>query len=137
MDVIKNIKTFAAVPPKKVVYFYTEWQKKFDTMKDKYGVEFVEDNDNLIPIVKDLGVSALVIFDDLINSENLKAVAQIFTVHGRHLNLSLAFLSQKLFKNNEYFRQISQNCDYMAIFKNPRNSLEIRNLANQITLMKV
>ena len=54
-------------------------------------------------------------------------------MHGRHLNLSLAFLSQKLFNNNEHFRQISQNSDYMCVFKNPRNSLDIRNLSNQIT----
>ena len=69
----------------------------------------------------------------MLNSENLKAVAQLYTVHGRHLNLSLAFLSQKLFKNDEYFRQISQNSDYFVIFKNPRNTRDIRTLAGQIT----
>ena len=63
----------------------------------------------------------------------LKTVAQLFTVHGRHLDLSLAFLSQRLFKNDEFFRQISQNSDYMIIFKNPRNTREIRTLAGQIT----
>ena len=35
--------------------------------------------------------------------------------------------------NNEHFRQISQNSDYFAIFKNPRNSSEIRTLAQQLT----
>ena len=133
MDIVKNISTFAVAPPKKVVYFYKEWQDKFDIMNASMGVEFVEDNDNILELVKDLGTSALIIFDDMINSTNLKSVAQIFTVHGRHLNLSLAFLSQRLFNNNEHFRQISQNSDYMCIFKNPRNSLDIQNLANQIT----
>ena len=116
-----------------MVYFYTEWQNKFDIMKASFGVEFIEDNDNMLNFIKDLNTSALVIFDDMMNSDNLKSVAQIFTVHGRHLNLSLAFLSQKLFNNNEHFRQISQNSDYMCVFKNPRNSLDIRNLSNQIT----
>lgn len=133
MDIIKNIETFAVSPPQKVVYFYKEWQDKFDVMKTSMGVEFIEDNDNIIEFVKDLGTTAFIIFDDMLNSPNLKSVAQIFTVHGRHLNLSLAFLTQRLFNNNENFRQISQNSDYMCVFKNPRNSLDIRNLANQIT----
>ena len=34
---------------------------------------------------------------------------------------------------DESFRQISQNCDYFCIFKNPRNSSEIRTLAQQMT----
>ena len=87
----------------------------------------------IIEQIKEIRSPAFIIFDDMLNSSNLKAVAQIFTVHGRHLNLSLAFLTQRLFHNNEYFRQISQNCDYMCCFKNPRNSMEIRNLAMQIT----
>lgn len=132
-NIIENITTFTSSPPNKVVYFYTEWQNKFDIMKASFGVEFIEDNDNMLNFIKDLNTSALVIFDDMMNSDNLKSVAQIFTVHGRHLNLSLAFLSQKLFNNNEHFRQISQNSDYMCVFKNPRNSLDIRNLSNQIT----
>ena len=45
----------------------------------------------------------------------------------------MVFITQKMFVNCEYFRQISQNCDYFAIFKNPRNSSEIRTLAQQMT----
>ena len=49
------------------------------------------------------------------------------------MNMSLVFLTQRMFVNDEYFRQISQNSDYFIIFKNPRNSSEIRTLAQQIT----
>ena len=49
------------------------------------------------------------------------------------MNMSMVFITQKMFVNCEHFRQISQNCDYFAIFKNPRNSSEIRTLAQQIT----
>ena len=38
-----------------------------------------------------------------------------------------------MFVHDEYFRQISQNCDDFFIFKNPRNSSEIGTLAQQIT----
>ena len=79
------------------------------------------------------GQPILVIFDDLIGSKSLPEIANMFTVDARHLNISMAFLSQRMFVNDEYFRQISQNCDYFCLFKNPRNSSEIRTLAQQMT----
>ena len=132
-DLIINLDQISVDPPKKVIYFYKEWQTKFTDMEQTLGVNFIEDNDMIIEQIKDFSVPALVIFDDMLNSENLKAVAQLFTVFGRHLNLCLAFLTQRLFNNNEFFRQISQNSDYIGVFKNPRNSREIRTLASQIT----
>jgi GTPase SAR1 family protein len=134
INLIKNIDNIAQTPPNKVIYFFKEWQSKFEYMKYELNVDFIEDNDMIIDQIREYeGSSALVIFDDMINSSNLNQVAQLFTVHGRHLNLCLAFLSQRLFNNNEYFRQISQNSDYFCVFKNPRNFLEIRSLAMQIT----
>ena len=132
-QLITNLDQISIDPPKKVIYFYKEWQAKFEDMKQALGVNFIEDNDMIIDQIKDFNVPALVIFDDMLNSANLKSVAQLFTVFGRHLNLCLAFLTQRLFNNNEFFRQISQNSDYIAVFKNPRNSREIRTLAGQIT----
>ena len=132
-ELISNIDQFVKEPPRKVIYFYKEWQAKFTDMEQKLGVHFIENNDMIIEQIKEFNTPALVIFDDMLNSTNLKAVAQLFTVYGRHLNLCLAFLTQRLFNNNEFFRQISQNSDYMGVFKNPRNSREIRTLASQIT----
>ena len=132
-ELITNLEQMAVSPPKKVIYFYKEWQTKFVYMEKSLGVNFIEDNDAIIDQIKDFSTPALVIFDDMLNSTNLKAVAQLFTVFGRHLDLCLAFLTQRLFHNNEFFRQISQNSDYIGVFKNPRNSREIRTLASQIT----
>ena len=99
---------------------------------------FVKDEDYASDIVGELKKfssdrSALVIFDDMLNSNNLDQVAELFSVESRHNNISAIFLTQKLFLNNDYFRQISQNSDYFVIFKNPRNSSEIRALSSQMT----
>ena len=96
---------------------------------------FIEDSESLIQQIKEiaLGQNVFVIFDDLINSKSLVDIATLFTVDARHMNISMAFLTQRMFVNNEYFRQISQNCDYFCIFKNPRNFSEIRTLAQQLT----
>lgn len=133
MNLLNNLQDFAKSPPHQIMYYYTEWQARFQEMSQSHGIIFVEDSEILMDQVRELDKPTFIIFDDMINSKSLKAVAQLYTVHGRHLNLSLAFISQRLFHSSEYFRQISQNSDYFCVFKNPRNSMEIRNLAMQIT----
>ena len=133
-ELLENIVTFSKDPPETVLYIYKVWQTKFDEMKSIVD-GFIEDNENVVQQLKELalGQRVFVIFDDLINSKSLVDIATLFTVDGRHMNMSMAFLTQRMFVNNEHFRQISQNCDYFCIFKNPRNSSEIRTLAQQLT----
>merc|ERR1712081_46978 len=131
---IENIQSFAKQPPTSIIYVYKVWQDKYDEM-ESLGVNFMKDSENIIDNIKSTakGQSVLVIFDDLIGSKSLKDIADMFTVDARHMNISMVFLTQRLFVNDEYFRQISQNSDYFCLFKNSRNSSEIRNLAQQIT----
>ena len=133
-ELLENIETFAKDPPETILYIYKIWQTKFDEMKSVVD-GFIEDNENVVQQIKELalGQKIFVIFDDLINSKSLMDIATLSTVDGRHMNMSMAFLTQRMFVNNEHFRQISQNCDYFCIFKNPRNSSEIRTLAQQLT----
>ena len=133
-DLLQNIQTFAKQPPSLVVYIYKVWQTKFDEMTNVVHI-FLEDQKNIVDKIKEYatGSPILVVFDDMINSSSLSELAPLFTVDARHMNMSLVFLTQRMFVNDEYFRQISQNCDYFIIFKNPRNSSEIRTLAQQIT----
>ena len=133
-DMLQNIQTFAKQPPSLVVYIYKVWQSKFDEMTNVVHI-FLEDQKNIVDKIKEYatGSPILVVFDDMINSSSLSELAPLFTVDARHMNMSLVFLTQRMFVNDEYFRQISQNCDYFIIFKNPRNSSEIRTLAQQIT----
>merc|ERR1711954_473448 len=129
-----NIHNFAKLPPTKVLYIYKVWQPKYDEIMS-LGVNFMEDNDNVVNNIKSSvnGESMLVIFDDLIGSSSFKNIANLLAVDARHMNMSLIFLTQRMFVNDESFRQIPQNCDYFWVFKNPRNSSEIRTLAQQIT----
>ena len=132
-DFLQNLHKITKDPPSFTIYVYKTWQCKFDEMKHLVNV-FI-DEENVVEKIKEYatGKSILVVFDDMINSKSLSTLATLFTVDGRHMNMSLMFLTQRMFVNNEYFRQISQNCDYFVVFKNPRNSSEIRMLAQQIT----
>lgn len=85
---------------------------------------FIKDDDNLESNITKYanGKKPLIIFDDLISSSSLPFIANLFTVKGRHKNMSLAFLTQRMFVNDEFFKQISNNADYMIVFKNPKVS---------------
>ena len=130
-NLLERINEYAKVPPTKVIYIYKVWQSKYDEMLS-LGVNFKEDHNNIVNDIKSSvsGEPTLIIFDDLIGSSSLKEIANLFTVDARHMNMSLVFLTQRMFVNDEAFRQISQNCDYFVIFKNPQNSSEIRALAH-------
>ena len=133
-DLIENIDGFSKQPPSTIVYVYKVWQSKFDELSSIVNI-FLVDSEDVVNQLKELAVGQpiFVIFDDLINSTSLAHISNLFTVDGRHMNMSMAFLTQRMFVNNENFRQISQNCDYFCVFKNPRNSSEIRTLAQQLT----
>ena len=55
-------------------------------------------------------------------------VENLFT-DGRHLNLSVVFVSQNLFYARKKCRTISLNSTYIVVFKNPRDQTQIRHLA--------
>ena len=131
-DLLKNLDIFSMNPPEVIIYVYRVWQPKYEEMSVDY---FIEDGVNLSDKIKSYskGQHSLVVFDDLINSDSTPEIARLFTVDGRHSNMSLIFVTQKMFVNEEKFREISGNSDYFLVFKNPRNAREIRTLASQMT----
>ena len=131
-DLLKNLDTFTVDPPKLVIYVYRVWQAKYEEMSVDV---FIEDGANLTEKINNYskGQPTLIVFDDLINSESTPSISRLFTVDGRHSNMSLIFITQKMFVNDDRFREISGNSDYFLVFKNPRNAREIRTLASQMT----
>ena len=82
----------------------------------------------------DRNVNNLIILDntmDEVTQDN--RVSQLFT-RGRHDNLSVIYLTQNLFHQNEM--EISWNSDYMVIFKNPRDKTQFTKLAKQFMRRK-
>ena len=135
-NLLQNISTVSKTNPTKIIYVYKVWQPLYEDMNLQGLVHlFIKEDENLAEKLKmeTIGEISLIVFDDLINSKNLGDISNLFVVDGRHSNYSMIFTSQRMFVNNEYFRQISNNCDYFVVFKNPRNHSEIRTLAQQLT----
>jgi len=63
----------------------------------------VQDGHNLTHRLLEIsrGEPMLIIFDDMINSGSLAELSDLFVVDGNHMNLSMVFISQKLFVNSD------------------------------------
>ena len=67
----------------------------------------------------------------MVEASESKQVQALFT-RGRHLNMSVIFLTQNLFHQGTHSRSMSLNTDYMVLFKNVRDKLQIKCLARQM-----
>ena len=131
--ILLHLKELAKKPPSVIVYVYSTWQEKYNEMMNVVNY-FLEDDNNIQEKIETVtkNESSLIILDDMLHSKNLPYFKQLFTVQARHDGKSVIFLSQKMFTSDENIRLISQNTDYLIVFKNARNSLQINTLAGQM-----
>ena len=134
---LSNLSTFTKNPPKKVFFVFAVWQNVYSQMKDKGLVDiFIEVKSGSLEEVirKHLCQNVLIVFDDCFTSgsENLKFIAALFLVTGRHMGASLVYVGQHLFAADESLRHITNNCDYLVMFKSIRSQNDIRHLASQM-----
>lgn len=74
----------------------------------------------------------LIILDDMMLETYNSRVCELFTKGSHHRNISVILITQNVFHQGKYCRDISLNCKYMVIFKNPRDRSQILPLARQI-----
>ena len=84
-----------------------------------------------LPTSFDNGKRGLVVLDDLM-AETDSRVTNLFTKKSHHSDTSVIYLVQNLFSKNKESRTISLNAQYMIVFKNPRDSSQLANLARQM-----
>ena len=143
-DVICNAKFY------KTYYFYSAWQKMYDEMKTQklvdHFIEGIPDQESLMSMIDNSSHTSrslsfpdhqLLIFDDLlcdIISRKDDLMQKLFTVFSNHKKLSVILLSQMLFKPGDYkFNVLSENVHYLFLFKSPRNTSKIIQLAKQVS----
>jgi len=131
-EILKFREVLISPLPTKIYYCYKSWQKTYDDFKDLIpGIVFVKgllDFEDLNEMKKNM-----IIFDDLMNEViESESVMNIFTVGSHHKNTSTFFLTQNIFAQGKFARNISLNANYMIIFQNPRDLQQIRVLARQM-----
>ncbi|KAK3929822.1 Isethionate sulfite-lyase [Frankliniella fusca] len=92
-----------------IIFYYSEWQPLYDTLKSNHGVDFREE----LPLLED---------------HPTRQGPKLIGSH--HRNLSIFFLSQCLFPDG--LRQISLNTHYIVLFKTRRDLAQIRTFCMQV-----
>lgn len=139
-NVLQNCERSMDVVPDNVVWIYTCFQPMYAELQkmQKIKIKFVEglpesfQDPDLFPPYH----SHLVILDDVIFQASDHPDVEIFTQYRHHRNMSVMMLTQNVFHQGKFSRTISLNANYMILFKNPRDKLQIKTLAHQIFPMQ-
>jgi hypothetical protein len=120
-------------PFKKVLWIYKSWQD--DLFKElnsqtNFEIEFIDDIPNTM--VEKATVNTLIVIDDLMRTATSSPLVESLFTRGRHLGLSVVFLSQNLFNKGKYSRDLALNMDYIVLFKNVRDVTQITHIARQM-----
>ena len=119
----------------KILYCYTTYQKAFEEMEKIDNLEFKKGMPGPQDIEKltESGLHTILVLDDLMSVINNSNFAEeIFVCSSHHLCMTTIFLSQNLFQGGKKARTISLQLHYLVLFKNPRDRLQISNLARQL-----
>lgn len=128
LEVIKNklIHPF----PDKIFYMYNVEQDFMKTWNSTGNPEI-----NFIKGLDfeqmDTAEPSMLVIDDLILSNNAQ-VAEMFILGSHHKRISLFYLTQSLFHNDNIYRTMSNNSHYMVLFHSLRNTRQLNTLAHQI-----
>lgn len=132
---IKHRNELFSIPPFKVLYCYSTWQKAFSELEGEVdfhqGIPNDLDKINLNTKEKHL----LLILDDMMHaiSKNSKA-EQMFTQDSHHSNVSVVFITQNIFYNSPIIRTMNLNCTYLIVTKSTRTKAQTVHLADQMRL---
>ena len=80
--------------------------------------------------------SIVVIHDLQIPALNNIFIANLFSRESHHRNISVMLILQNLFYQGKYCRDISLNTHYFILFKNPRDTQQIKLLGRKIGIQK-
>ena len=118
--------------PEKIYYLYGAYQPSFEEWgndKSRPTITFIKGLQ--LEVVDQYKGPKLLIIDDLILQLN-RDLAQHFLAGSSHTNCTTIFLTHSLYLNNELYRLISNNSQYILLFKNKRNFSQVSRLGRQI-----
>ena len=132
---LKERKCLFNPPYDPVVYCYGVNQPNtFAGMKKEQGIHFYAG----IPDTKLLDTwykktkGGLLILDDLMREgSDDNRVLDLFTIDSHHKGITVIYMTQDMFPKGKNAKTISRNAHYIIAFKNPRDQLGVRILAQQ------
>ena len=120
-------------PFKKVIWIYKSYQSAdYEKLSSIHNLEseFLDDLPNFDAMGKQ--INTLIVIDDMQTEATCNDQVSALFTRGRHFNFSVIYLSQNLFHQGKYARDISLNIDFLVMLKNPRDVTTIDALSRQM-----
>ena len=132
-ELLRKQESMIKGPFKKVIWICKTFQHEvYEKLmqEQQFEIEFMDELPNFDAIGKQ--ESTAIVLDDLMTeASNNEQVCALFT-RGRLLNVSVIYLSQNLFHQGKYSRDINLNLDYIVLHKNPRDLTQVKILGQQM-----
>ena len=132
---IQNLDLMFEPCPVKVMYAYNVWQNIFSEMEKEHDfINFVEGlpTENDLENLLDNNPQCLILDDMMLECLNNARIERLFTQGSHHRNLTVIFLNQNAFCQGKNARNINLNTHHMILFKNPRDTQQIKLLGRQL-----
>ena len=119
-----------------IFWFYKRWQPIYTELKKKLNnIKFIQ---SIPPALKnakffDERFPTLFIFDDLMRDATKNSdICELYTEGSHHRNLSVICLLQNIYHHGRENRTMSLNTQYLVLFKNPCDQLQVMTLSRQM-----
>ena len=130
-NILRNSKILVdGVTNPKITWAYGQWQKGY-AEEEGFLINYIDG----LPTEEDIIESKtdILVIDDLMTElGGDKKLANLFTKGSHHLSLSIIFIVQNIFHQAKCMRNVSLNCHYFLLLKNPRDRSQIYSLARQL-----
>ncbi len=129
-NLIKSLESIFSPVPTRIIISYSEDQPTYNILKRKdttfvKGLDFDYENINNEPTL-------LIIDDQMRDGSKSKLVQDLFTKGVHHHNFSLIYITQNIYNQGKYARDMRLNSHYFIIFKSPTFVSQVQTLGRQI-----
>ena len=123
-------------PPERILWCFGQWQPLYENLQKKIPcIEFVHGIPDYLHSSQFISPEKrnLIILDDLMTEAKCdQRIADLFTKGSHHRNISIVYLTQNVFPQGKACRDIALNTQYLVLFNNPIDRLQVTTLAKRI-----
>ena len=131
MKFVRHCNELMEQPPVEIMWCYSEFQPAYTELMGLPNVQLIEGLPDLEALKADSARPKLIIFDDMMTTfAKDPSLVTLFVKGCHHWQLSCIHITQNLYFNG--LRTARINADYLALFKNPSDKLQIQNLGRQL-----
>lgn len=128
---VKHCHEICEQVPTEILWCYSEYQPAYKELSAAMNLHLVEGLPDLAALKADSHRPKLIVFDDMMDYfEKDTSLVTLFVKGCHHWNLSCVHIVQNLFFKG--LRTARINTNYMVLFKNPSDKLQVANLGRQL-----